>query len=254
MITFLFKSVMKFLYPNKSSPQQEKISVYRHSDQSLNLLNITHDFGVGFTTINMEDLKDAEFKEAWEIAIKNNPYVYPKSFIYRDYIVAAIAKNAMNLNGAFLFIGVSWGCAAQLVLKLCKPMTKNIYLMDGWDQSENPNSPKVESYCGDYDFIQRMFGSYQNVKTIKGLAPYALDCIKEENFAFVHISIDSNQAEVDSIQKIYEQCVKGAFILLDCYGTNNSGKGWTIESKKKLKELGFTVIPFLNGQGLLIKT
>jgi len=254
MREFFYKWCMKFLYPKYLPDSHKKISIYKHNDQSIQSVNVTHDFGVGFTSVNMEDLQDVEFVEAYKVSRSNSLYGYSEKFIYRDYIVAQVARNAMSLDGAYLLIGVSWGCAAQLILEYCKPKNKKIYLVDGWDQSQNPTSQNVETYCGDYTFIEKKFGSLENVAIIRGLAPEVLDFIKNEEYAFVHISIDFNQAEVDSILKIYKQCLKGAYILIDCYGTNNNGKGWTKEAKSKIKALGAVIIPLLNGQGLIIKT
>jgi len=185
------------------------------------------------------------------------------SLIWRLHTLAWAAGHAMNIEGDFVECGVLKGFCSKV---LCKYLDfgstqKQFYLYDTFSGLPEETSTQQERDGWDYsDFdpdellqqVQQAFSSYQNVHIIPGMVPNSFQTAVPEKISFLHIDMNSEQAELLALEHLFDRVTPGGIIVLDDFG-------WIANKNQMLSELKFMaerehmVLELPTGQGMVIK-
>ena len=110
----------------------------------------------------------------------------------------------------------------------------------------------IYSRDGLYESVRKRFEKYSNMHVIKGFVPGALQQKIPESISFLHVDLNSAQAEEESLDILFPRIIDGGVIVLDDYG-------WKVFDKQKtfhdnfFNARGVKVMELPTGQGLVIK-
>jgi hypothetical protein len=85
-----------------------------------------------------------------------------------------------------------------------------------------------------------------------GTVPEVLTTFDTTEISFLHIDLNTAQAEVAGLKLLYESLKLGAIVLLDDYGFPNYVES-RISHDQLADELGYEILSLPTGQGLIIK-
>ncbi len=211
---------------------------------------ITFDRNQGF-------LDDPDFMHAFN-TVAQSPT--EKSLLWRLHVFCWCARNGLRRDGDFVecgvFEGFSVAVAAQLLDFARTP--RRWYLYDTFagippDQIGTGHvSPQAYADPNLFGRVETRFERYPNIEVIQGRVPEVLAEVGPERIAFLHLDMNSAQAEVGALETLYDRVVDGGQILLDDYG-------WlTYREQKAAEDLffgryGVPVLELPTGQGLVVK-
>jgi len=211
---------------------------------------ITFDRNQGF-------LDDPDFMHAFN-TIARSPT--EKSLLWRLHVFCWCARNGLRRDGDFVecgvFEGFSVAVAAQLLDFAHTP--RRWYLYDTFagippDQIGTGHvSPQAYADPHLFGRVETRFERYRNIDVIQGRVPEVLAEVAPQRIAFLHLDMNSAQAEVGALECLYDRVVDGGLILLDDYG-------WLTYREQKVAEdlffgrCGVPVLELPTGQGLVVK-
>jgi hypothetical protein len=124
------------------------------------------------------------------------------------------------------------------------------------DYKFNPNYKDIanKSYRepGIYVGVVNRFAPNPTVKITKGFLPGTLDERCPTQISFLHMDLNSPEAERATLEQLWDRIVEGGYIVFDDYG-------WLFFERQKevedawAKSLGHSILELPSGQGLLIK-
>jgi O-methyltransferase len=103
-----------------------------------------------------------------------------------------------------------------------------------------------------YDEVKDLFKSEKNVVITKGKLPETLSINCPEKISFMHLDLNNVDAEIGTLEILFEKMVPGSIIVLDDFG-------WMYYEQQNISELnwfnkkGYSVLEIPTGQGILIK-
>lgn len=202
---------------------------------------------------NLSFLEDRKFMEAFE---KHTETVIEKSIIWRSYILSWAVKRAMNLPGDFAECGCYRGISARILCDYVEfgNSDKTFYLYDLFEHSEEMSHHSMPAHSTKlFDEVCARFADMPNVKVTQGAVPGSLDKLQPPgDIAFLHIDMNNAEAEVGALERLFDQVVTGAVIVLDDYG-------WAAYRDQKdgednfFAQRGLQVLELPTGQGLVLK-
>ena len=229
----------------------------------------------GLATNHITDfLKDEVFVRNYRLAAKNtNMSKLSHRILYRSYVVNYFADYAIKKfqenKGCFVELGTHKGLMAKLIILNTDLINQNInfYLFDTFegipiDQvKDNLKRKFVEDlnasiYKEDvFKFVQKKFGDYECVKLIKGILPATLNnnSIILDDIKFLHIDLNNDYAEIESIKILYEKLLVGAPVILDDYCNSELYRDQKNSWDKFIEEKGMKILSLPTGQGLFFK-
>lgn len=216
-------------------------------------------------------LSDPRFRQAFT-AIRGketyDQYGGPHTIAHRLNTLVWAASNALALDGDFVECGVLRGDMSWVVINATDfPQSgKAFYLYDSYegfsdkysspdDFPDNPGFFKFvqENYKNNnFNAVADRFSSWPSVKVIKGFLPDSLSIASPEKIAYLHIDLNSPQAEIGVLDALFERVVSGGFVIFDDYG-------WQFFRLQKEKEdefmarHGYRILELPTGQGLVVK-
>ena len=211
---------------------------------------ITFDRNQGF-------LDDPDFMRAFN-TIAQSPT--EKSLLWRLHVFCWCARNGLRRDGDFVECGVFEGFSVAVAARLLDfaQTQRRWFLYDTFagippDQIGTGHvSPKAYADPNLFGRVEARFEKYPNIEVIQGRVPEVLAEVAPERIAFLHLDMNSAQAEVGALETLYERVVEGGQILLDDYG-------WlTYRGQKAAEDLffgryGVPVLELPTGQGLVVK-
>ena len=211
---------------------------------------VTFDRNQGF-------LDDPDFMRAFN-AIAQSPT--EQSLLWRLHVFCWCARNGLRRDGDFVECGVFEGFSVAVAAQLLDfaHTRRRWYLYDTFagippDQIGTGHvSPQAYADPNLFGRVEARFEKYPNIEVIQGRVPEVLAEVAPQRIAFLHLDMNSAQAEVGALEILYERVVEGGQILLDDYG-------WlTYREQKAAEDLffgryGVPVLELPTGQGLVVK-
>lgn len=202
---------------------------------------------------NLSFLDDEKFMSAFT---KHATTDVEKSVIWRIATVCWAANNGMRLDGDLVEIACYKGTTARVVcdyVEFEKQLNKKYFLYDLFEHDNSmPHFSMPEHSKQLYRQVQQRFSEFPNVCITQGKVPESLSIAAPEKIAFMHLDINSADAEIGVLEVLFDRMVPGAVLILDDYG-------WAYYRDQKLAEdpwlekRGYKVLELPTGQGMVIK-
>ena len=185
------------------------------------------------------------------------------SLIWRLHTLAWAAGHAMNIEGDFVECGVLKGFCSKVICKYLDfgNSEKQFYLYDTFSGLPEETSTQQEREGWDYtdldteELLQEVheaFSGYENVNIIPGMVPQTFETAVPDEISFLHIDMNSEQAEIQALEHLFDRVTTGGIIVLDDFG-------WIANRNQMISELKFMaerehmVLELPTGQGMVIK-
>ena len=203
---------------------------------------------------------DTKLLESFEKHAKTDQ---EKSLIWRIHTLVWAAKSALHIEGDFVECGVFKGFCSGVVLDAIdfKNSNKQAYLYDTFEGLPPETSTEEERKNWDYTQydtdavlkeVYEKFDDYNNVTIVQGVVPKSFDKASPDKIAFLHIDMNSEQAEILALENLFERVSNGGYIIFDDYG-------WVANINQTTSEMEFmrnknhNILELPTGQGLVIK-
>lgn len=211
-------------------------------------------------------IRTMQWDQSQESIIDNNELssYYKSDYMrYRTFELVADEINDKNIKGEVAEVGVYRGDFAKLIN--VKFPNKKLYLFDtfsGFDEneyasdksnkfvSETENNPFVDTTV---ELVLSKMSYQENCIVKKGFFPDTAQGL-DENFAFVSIDVDLENAIFNSLEYFYTKLSKGGYIFIHEY--NNSYYKGVKEAVKRFesKHGALKSVPIADFSGTLIVT
>ena len=202
-------------------------------------------------------LHDERFQEVLAEVAKADIY---KGMAWRCHTLCWAGLSALKLGGDFVERGVFRGFKSFFLLR---------YLEDKWDgqkfwlydtyeglateyaegspvSKEDHNKPKL------FEFVQQRFSLFPQAKIVKGVVPDVLHENCPDKVSFLHLDMNSFQAEIGALEVFFDRLTPGAIIILDDYGFSAFSRQ-KVEEDVWFSERGYSILELPTGQGLVVK-
>jgi len=222
------------------------------------------------TTHTHSFTKDTDFVRAYSVGLQFTGGRDPGN---RWRINTAIwaAKQAMTVPGDFVECGVNYGQTSAAIMEALSwtdTAERTFWLVDSF-HGLDPRLAKSDSASGhyskyskatstgfyntDFESTRNAFGRcFPRTQVVKGWVP---DCLQEsapaKGVAFLHLDLNSPEAEVAAFQHYRARMPVGSIVLLDDFaytGHENIHRVWS----KFASEAGLNILALPTGQGLLL--
>ena len=205
---------------------------------------------------NMGFYKDPAFMAAFNAATARDQET---SLIWRLHVLCSSARTALRREGDFVECGVFRGFSSAVVAQYLDfaKISRTWYLYDTFtgipdDQlapgMQNPGVFRAQNL---YEECVKRFAPYPNIRVIQGSVPEILKAGAPEKVAFLHLDMNSADAEDGALRFFYDRLAPGAMVVFDDYG-------WRAYREQKLvadefmEEVGGQIMELPTGQGLYI--
>jgi O-methyltransferase len=187
-----------------------------------------------------------------------------QSLIWRLHVLAWAASHALHVPGDFVECGVYQGFSSAVLCKYLNFATvpKTLYLYDTFSGLPTETSTPEERdiwqayYALDpqklLNAVKKTFSPYPNVKIVQGIVPVTFTEACPEAISYLHIDMNSAQAEVLALDHLFDRVSPGGLIVFDDFG-------WICNRAQTEAELGFmrkrgyAILELPTGQGLVLK-
>lgn len=139
----------------------------------------------------------------------------------KDTIINSTQKTK-NIPGEIIEAGVYQGGSALYIYDNMGD-DKKLFLCDTFEGLKDSTEDddcwlKNGNYAADFDMVQDLFPNKERVKLIKGYFPNsATEEMKELNFSFVHLDVDTYTSTFNSLEFVYPRMSKGGIIMSHDY-------------------------------------
>ena len=210
---------------------------------------------------NLTFLRNPQFMNAMRTVAETEQ---EKSLIWRLHVLTWAGTCALHVPGDFVECGVLRGFSSAVVCKYLDfaNVPKWFYLYDTfsgpaeqfstaeerrkWSRHENLKDPNL------VERVRQTFAPYRNVQIVQGAVPQSFSQAVPEKIAYLHIDMNSAQAEVGALEYLYDRVSPGGMIVLDDFG-------WVCNFEQTVAELQFfknrnvPILELPTGQGLILK-
>jgi hypothetical protein len=191
-----------------------------------------------------------------------------RSIAWRLHTTTWAARHALHISGDFVECGVYRGFTAGVICRFldftAAAPAKTFYLYDTFRGLPEETSTPVERAAhpqyqrGDAaaaalrEFVRVRFEPYPNVRIVQGIVPHSFDEAAPQHIAFLHIDMNSVQAEMMALERLFDRVTPGGIIILDDFG-------WTtqvdqaVAQTQFMQHRGHFVLELPTGQGMVIK-
>lgn len=210
---------------------------------------------------NLSFRLDQKFMAVYSGAATND---VERSLLWRLHTLAWAARNALAVEGDFVECGVFKGFCSEVIFKYLdfQNLARQAYLYDTFSGLPEQTSTEQEratwGHYANYDpealytQVRQKFSGYPNVHIVRGIVPDSFEQAVPEKIAFLHIDMNSEKAEIQALEHLFQRVTPGGFVVLDDFG-------WNVNVKQMAAELGFMnahghqVLEIPTGQGVIIK-
>ncbi|MBW4472130.1 MAG: TylF/MycF family methyltransferase [Stenomitos rutilans HA7619-LM2] len=187
-----------------------------------------------------------------------------KSLVWRLHVLTWAASNALQVEGDFVECGVFHGFSSAVICKYLEfeRIERTFYLYDTFNglpeetstEEERTGNSRYEAFNSEalLAHVKKAFLPYSNVQIIQGIVPASFAKAIPEKISYLHIDMNSVQAEILALENLFDRVSVGGFIILDDFG-------WLSNRNQMLAEMEFMqqrnhkVLELPTGQGLIIK-
>jgi hypothetical protein len=217
-------------------------------------------------------LDEPSFAAAFAAFAKDHPYdqyMGSGSIAWRLHTLVWAARMGLAIKGDFVECGTFRGDMAAFICACCDLPAhgKAFHLFDSFDgfspvlstEDDYPDNPGFLAYSnqfyrkeGLYEGVVERFSDKLFVKVHKGFLPEALEGVTPDAISFLHVDLNSWQAETACLEVLYDRVSPGGVIIYDDYG-------WKLFAKQReaaddfMAARGNLVLELPTGQGLVIK-
>lgn len=202
---------------------------------------------------NLSFLDDEKFMAAFNAHVITD---VERSLIWRLAVVCWAARSGLRLEGDFVEAACYKGTTARIVcdyVDFSDQSSRNYYLYDLFEHDETmPHHAMPEHSKQLYQRVRQRFEKLPNVHITQGRLPDSLAIAAPEKIAFMHLDVNNADAEVGTLEVLFDRMVPGAVLILDDYG-------WGAYRQQKmaedpwLQQRGYQVLELPTGQGMVIK-
>jgi O-methyltransferase len=197
-------------------------------------------------------LDQSDFIQAFTAA---QPDVMEQSIVWRVYVQYWAAMRGLELTGDFVEAACYRGFSARVLCSALRFATldRHYWLYDlfehpaGTDHQELPDhGPEL------FEQVRARFSDVPNVRILQGRMPDVMAGAEPSRIAFLHLDMNSVDAEIGTLERLWDRISEGAVIVLDDYG-------WLFyRSQKKahdewFRQRGKMVLELPTGQGIVIR-
>jgi len=180
---------------------------------------------------------------------------------WRIHVFTWCCTQALRLSGDFVECGVHMGLYSLTMMQALEfaSLNREMYLYDTFEglSAEQSTIREIIQVEGVYDIpqweeeVRRSFEPYPNARVIRGRVPDVLQETAPERVAFLHLDMNSAEAERTAFDFFRPLLVPGALILMDDFGrSENMEIG--LAHDKAFAGLGRRILELPTGQGLVI--
>ena len=201
---------------------------------------------------------DEKFQSVLDKHAKGGPY---PGMAWRLHVLFWAIEKALKVEGALCEFGTFRGFKMNCVVDYFGEALsqRDVYLFDTFEgvdpkqRDGSPIEPEEHQKVGLYDFVQNRFSSYKNVQIVKGAAPHSLSQVAPlGQVAFMHLDMNSYQAEIGVLDALWDSMPKGAVVILDDYGLNTH-RAQMEHELPWFKEKGYTPLELPTAQAIIVK-
>ncbi len=209
---------------------------------------------------NRSFLDDGAFMRAYRAHARDEQ---ERSLLWRLHTLAWAARQALHVDGDFVECGVLKGFCSAVVCDTidfgCLP--RRFFLYDTFSGLPEETSTEAERRAWDYsrydpdtlyERVRRLFAPYGNVEVVRGVVPRVFARTMPASIAFLHIDMNSRDAELAALEALYDRVVSGGIIVFDDYGWACNRAQMEAE-RAFMQERGVEVLELPTGQGLVVK-
>jgi hypothetical protein len=196
--------------------------------------------------------RDQKFLDIWE---ENIASPSDRGIVWRRYILATLAAHCVYLEGDFVECGCYEGTGSKIIIDYVREEfeSKKFWLYDLFEYYEEmPHEPMPNIGPQLFGKVKERFSEYDNVLIFKGEIPYVFEQGLPESIAFLHIDLNQANAEIASLEALFDRVVPGGVIIFDDYeyfylrAQKYAEDAW-------LAKKGYLIVPLPTSQGFLIK-
>jgi O-methyltransferase len=205
---------------------------------------------------NKSFLMDAKFMAVFKEVALAPMY---EQMAWRLHILDFFLLHSLKKSGSYVECGVFRGFKSYFLIKKNYNKLKNRgkFLFDtftGIDVDQSDGSPILKyehEKNGLHDFVIDRFSDFEKLNIIKGSIPGTLNEINIEKVAFLHLDMNSWQAEIAALEHFLPIMTSGGVIVLDDFGLK-SHSAQCKEEYPFLKERGIDILELPTGQGVVL--
>lgn len=182
-----------------------------------------------------------------------------RSLLWRLHVLVWCAEGALRRAGDFVECGVFKGFSTAVAARYLDfaHRDRRWVLFDTFsgipEDQLNPGglNPEIYREPGLHSACVARFAHLPNVEVVRGRVPEILESHAPERVAFLHLDMNSADAEAAALEFFFARLGQGAYVLLDDYG-------WRAHREQKLVadeffgDHGYHVLELPTGQGLVI--
>ena len=210
---------------------------------------------------NLSFRSDRKFMDSYSTSVETDQ---EKSLMWRLQVLAWAAQNALFVEGDFVECGVLKGLCSEVICKYLgfQDLPRRFFLYDTFagmpeetsteqERSQYPSYMKMDSDSL-YKQVCDRFAVYGNVQVVKGIVPNSFAQAAPEKIAFMHLDMNSEQAEILALEHLFDKIVPGGIIVLDDFGWNSAINQCKAELAF-MRNRGHAILELPTGQGLILK-
>jgi len=186
-----------------------------------------------------------------------------KSLLWRLHTLAWAAKNALLVPGDFVECGVFKGFCSEVILKYLdfQKIPRQAYLYDTFSGLPEETSTEEERRAWDYSSydpetvyteVLEKFSRYDNVYVVRGIVPHSFAEAVPDKIAFLHIDMNSVEAEMFALKHLFDKVTPGGIIVFDDFGWMCNAGQMSAELSF-MNERGHHILELPTGQGVVVK-
>lgn len=201
---------------------------------------------------NLGFLNDKAFMEAWA-AHASAPH--ERGIIWRTAVLVWAARQGLRLEGDFVECGCYKGVSARIVADTIdfKSTGRSFYLYDVFEHdSSMPHHAMPEHSNQLFDQVKELFADLPTAHVIKGFLPQSLERGEPDKIAFMHIDLNNAEAEIATLESLWERMVPGSILVLDDFGASPYRRSHVLETEW-FAQRGYSVLELPTSQGIVIK-
>lgn len=187
-------------------------------------------------------LQDGAFRQAFDAAQPGNLEL---ALVWRKHVMCWAGQLALQVPGDYVEAGCDKGFSVQVLTNRLDfaALPRRYWLYDTF-QGEHQDADLFEQ-------TKARFASLSNVSVISGTLPAALDK-GPERVAFLHLDLNNADAEIGTLNRLWDRMPAGAVILVNDYGWAPYAEQ-TARHAEWFGERGEAILELPTGQGLIVK-